>query len=134
MTLDRSSRRRTKLVLAAAAGALGLFVATPAPGRTAPAVVAAAAAAGFVAPDVLRARARRAHVQLATRELPDMLDLLRVTVQAGEPPVQAVAAVGAEFEGALAARWRRVAMLAELGEPLDRALNALDDALPCEEV
>jgi len=97
-------------------------------------VVLAAPGAGFLLPDLYRRRLERARVAAALRELPDMLDLLRVTVEAGQSPTRALAAVGGEFDGPLAAEWRRAAMLAELGEPLDSALRKMERALPCEDV
>jgi tight adherence protein C len=105
-----------------------------APGRFGPLLVAMAPGAGFLAPDLYLRRLEKARIAAALRELPDMLDLLRVTVDAGQPPVRALAAVGGEFDGSLAAAWRRVALLAELGEPLDHALVEMEGAFPCEDV
>ena len=123
-----------KLLCTALAALAGVLVAPAAPGRLGLLIALAAPGAGFLAPDLYLHRAERARVAAALRELPDMLDLLRVTVAAGQAPVRALAAVGAEFGGPLAAAWRRVALLAELGEPLDRALLEMERALPCEDV
>ena len=57
--------------------------------------------AGFVAPDFWLARAVRARREAAVRELPDLLDLLRVSVEAGLAPVRAMGAVAAQFDGPL---------------------------------
>jgi tight adherence protein C len=123
-----------KIAAAASTTAAALAVGASAPGRLGVLLVLAAPVAGFVAPDMRLARMARARVSAALEELPDMLDLLRVTVAAGSPPVRALAAVGAEFHGPLAGEWRRVALLVELGEPLDRALGSVERRLPCEEV
>ena len=111
-----------------------MLVAPAAPGRFGLLLVVIAPGAGFVVPDLYRRRLERARTAAALRELPDMLDLLRVTVDAGQAPVRALAAVGGEFDGPLAAVWRRIALLVELGEPLDRALTEMERALPCEDV
>ena len=58
-------------------------------------------------------------------ELPDLLDLLRVAVEAGLPLGRAIAEVGARHGGTLAAEWRRAAAELALGVPRDRTLNAL---------
>jgi tight adherence protein C len=123
-----------KLLCAATAGISALALAGNGPGRLGLLLAVAAPAAGFMAPDFRLARLTAARVRLALRDLPDMLDLLRVTVQAGQSPPRALEAVGAEFDGPLAAEWRRVAMLAALGQPLDSALRTLERRLPCEEV
>ena len=79
---------------AGAPGRLGLLLATLAP------------AAGFLAPDLWLARAAAARARAARRELPPMLDLLRVTVEAGASLPEALRAVGREGRGPLAAEWR----------------------------
>jgi tight adherence protein C len=125
---------KARIACAVSAGVTGLLVAPAAPGRAGVLVAIAAPGAGFVLPDLHRRRLDRARVAAALGELPDMLDLLRVTVEAGQAPTRALAAVGGEFDGPLAGEWRRVAMLAELGEPLDSALSKMERSLPCEDV
>jgi tight adherence protein C len=68
------------------------------------------------------------------RELPAMLDLLRVTVQAGLPLTAALHEVGRRTRGPLAVAWRGVARETELGVPLGVALGRLDRTLPLPEV
>jgi tight adherence protein C len=125
---------RAKLFYAALAGGTAMLVAPAAPGRMGLLLMVAAPGAGFAVPDLHQRRRQRARVAEALRELPDMLDLLRVTVDAGQAPVRALASVGAQFNGPLAAAWRRVALLSELGEPLDRALGEMERSLPCEAI
>ena len=115
--------------------------------------------AGFVAPDFWLARGERAvgpeqflprefetraaqvlpraavHVTLkGPRELPDLLDLLRVSVEAGIPPVRAMDAVAAQFDGPLAAEWRRVAAAVALGEPQSAAIRGMSERIAAAEV
>jgi tight adherence protein C len=123
-----------RVLCAVAAAGIGVLVAPSAPGRLGLLLVVSAPGAGFVVPDLHRRRLERARIAAALRELPDMLDLLRVTVDAGQAPVRALAAVGGEFDGPLAATWRRIALLVELGAPIDRALAEMERSLPCEDV
>jgi len=125
---------KARALCAALAGGVGVLVAPAAPGRLGFLLIAAAPGAGFLVPDLYQRRLERARVAAALRELPDMLELLRVTVEAGQAPVKALAAVGAEFDGPLAAAWRRVALLAELGQPLDDGLAEMERMLPSEDV
>ncbi len=90
-------------------------------------------ATGFVAPDIWLARQRRRRSEAVLRALPDMLDLLRVTVDAGLAPARGLGVVAAEFRGPLAVEWGRVAAEAALGVPQQEALAALRERLPDEE-
>jgi tight adherence protein C len=101
---------------------LGLMLALAAPG------------AGFVLPELWLGRAIRMRADAAARELPDMLDLLRVTVEGGVAPIRAMGDVAAEFAGPLASEWRRVAVGVTLGEPREVALMRLRNRLPAPEV
>jgi tight adherence protein C len=121
--------------LGAVAGlAAGAVVTVGAPGRIAFVLVPGAAVAGFLSPDLWLARWTRRRAQAAVQELPDMLDLLRVTVEAGLPPARALGAVGAEFSGPLAREWRRVASEIALGLPQDQAVAGMAQRLDAEEV
>jgi tight adherence protein C len=123
-----------KLAAAVAATLPGTLVGAAAPGRLGALVVVAAPVAGFLAPDwwLRRAAARRATA--ARRQLPDLLDLLRVTVDAGAGLSAALASVGARADGPLAAEWRAVGREVELGVPLAQALAATERRLPLPEV
>ncbi|HEV7460447.1 MAG TPA: type II secretion system F family protein [Solirubrobacteraceae bacterium] len=81
--------------------------------------------AGFVAPDVLIARRTRARGRAMAAELPDLLDLLRVSVAAGLPLGRALSEVGARHGGALAREWRAAAARIDLGVPQAAALQRL---------
>jgi tight adherence protein C len=90
--------------------------------------------AGFIAPDFWLARAARVRSEAAVRELPDLLDLLRVSVAAGIAPVRAMDAVAAQFDGPLAVEWRRVAAAVALGEPQAVAIRGMSDRIAAGEV
>jgi tight adherence protein C len=81
--------------------------------------------AGFLAPDMLIARRTRARGRGMAAELPDLLDLLRVSVAAGLPLGRALGAVGARHGGALAREWRAAAARIDLGVPQADALARL---------
>jgi tight adherence protein C len=116
-------------------GALaGTLAGTAAPGRLGPVVVAAAPAAGFLVPDWWLRRRSAARARAARRELPALLDLLRVTVEAGLAPAAAFAAVGERAGGTLAAEWRVVGRECAFGVPLREALAGLELRLPLPEV
>jgi tight adherence protein C len=127
---------RTADAMAAKAGGalavalLALPVVAALPTRLALVLTPAAAAAGFLLPDWwLRRRARRraAHAQL---ELPDVLDLLCVAVEAGLPTSRALQEVGRRRGGVVAAELRAVAARLALGVPRAQALTALQRRLP----
>jgi tight adherence protein C len=123
-----------KLATMLCGAGVGTLLGAAAPGRLGPLLVVAAPAAAFLAPDWwLRRRAgERAHA--ARRELPALLDLLRVTVDAGLPPAAAFAAVGERASGTLATEWRTVGGMCALGVPLREALAGLEARLPMPEV
>jgi tight adherence protein C len=90
--------------------------------------------AGFAGPDFWLSRAVRARSAAAVRELPDLLDLLRVSVEAGVAPLRGMGAVAAQFDGPLAAEWRRAAAAVALGEPQDEAIVSMTESIAATEV
>jgi tight adherence protein C len=112
----------------------GTMAAGIAPGRLWLPVVAAGPVAGFLAPDGWLARRAAARIRSARRELPALLDLLRVTVEAGVAPAAALGAVGERANGLVAAEWRAVSREAALGVPLHDALAAMAERLPVPEL
>jgi tight adherence protein C len=116
---------------AALVGALaGLPLAAAAPGRLGLLALLAAPGAGFLAPDAwLRRRARRRAATMR-RELPDVLDLLRVAVEAGLPVARALGDVGRRHAGLLAGELRATATAIDLGAPRAHALAALPRRAP----
>ena len=104
--------------------------ATLAPGRLGLALLLAAPACGYLAPEyALRARAR-ARGKAMEAELPDVLDLLRVAIAAGLAPRRALQEVGRRHPGLLAQELRRTAGRAAMGEPVERALTQLEARSP----
>jgi tight adherence protein C len=122
-----------KLASALAAGAAAAPLSASAPGRLGPLMVAAGPIAGFLAPDLWLARRARARARRVRRELPAMLDLLRVTVEAGLSLPAALAEVGGRTRGPLAREWRTLAREAELGVPLGEAIRIGLGRLPLAE-
>lgn len=114
---------RQKVYAAAGGALLGLFVH---PHRV-PAVVAAVGVgvlASFVPDVVLDARARKRQEQIA-RALPDALDLLSITVEAGLGLEQALAIVSDQLVGPLGDEVRRLLRETELGVDRRSALQLL---------
>ncbi len=99
------------------------------PGRLGLLAVIAMPAAAFLAPDLVLRRRTRARAITVARELPDVLDLLRVAVQSGLGPPRAMTEVGARAAGLLAVELRDAARRLTLGEPADVVLTRF--ALRC---
>ena len=115
----------------AAVGLLGVLpLSTGAPGRLGLLTAPAGAAAGFIALDLwLRRRARCRKTKMAA-ELPDVLDLLRVAMQAGLPPMRAFTEVARRHPGLLPKELGRTAAQAALGRPSKDALAELKERAP----
>jgi tight adherence protein C len=110
------------LAVAPLAGAL--------PTRLALVLLPAAAAGGFLAPDLWLARRARRRATRAGLELADVLDLLRVAVEAGLPVGRALEEVGRRRSGLVAGELRAVAARLQLGVPRAEALRRLQRRLP----
>ena len=123
-----------KLAGAGGGGGFGVLLAAGAPGRLGALLLVALPAAGFFAPDLWLRRRAAERARAARRELPALLDLLRVTVEAGLAPGAAFAAVGERAGGTLAGEWRAVGREAALGVPLTETLRQLERRLPLPEV
>ena len=122
-------------VAAAAVGGIGASpVSLAAPGRLGIVLLVLAPAAGFLAPDLWLARRAAGRARAVRRELPALLDMLRVTVDAGASLSAALAEVGGRARGPLAAEWRAVGREAALGVPLAEALEGMGRRLPQAEV
>lgn len=118
------------------AGMLGLAAALPLgsllPGRLGLLAPLASPLAAFLAPDAWLRRRARSRGAAMTRELPDLLDLLRVALGAGLSLDRALAEVARRDRGLLAREWRTAAVEIELGMPRHRALERLVVRCPCE--
>lgn len=115
------------------AGLVGaLLVAAALPGRLGPLAVIAAPAAAFLAPDVWLARRIRRRGRAMAAELADVLDLLRVAVDAGLSPARALAEVGRRRHGPLASELRGAAARIDLGVPRALVLETLERRCPTD--
>lgn len=123
-----------KLAGAVVAGLGGSVWAPLMPGRLGSVLVLAAPVGGFLGPDLWLRRRAAQRARRARRELPALLDLLRVTVQAGGGLPEALRDVGERAGGPLAAEWRAVGREVALGVPLEQALKDMTSRLPLPEI
>ena len=123
-----------KVAGAALGGGAGMLVGMGGPGRLGILAALAGPLAGFMGPDWWLARRARERFRRIRRELPALLDLLGVTVEAGASLPAALAAVGARAGGPLAAEWRVVGRELALGAPLAAALAGMTARVPMPEI
>jgi tight adherence protein C len=109
---------------ALAAAAVGLFAGALLPGRLGLLASIAAPGLGFLAPDIWLARRRAERVAEVRRDMPALLDLLGVAVEAGLSLPEALAEVGRRSSAPLARSWGGVAAQVAVGLPLADALDA----------
>jgi tight adherence protein C len=109
---------------------LGLPVAAAMPGTLPLLVLVMAASAGWLAPDLWLRRRARARARVMEAELPDVLDLMRVAVQAGLPASRAPREVARHHPGLLARELGRAAREHALGVPREQSLTALERRAP----
>jgi tight adherence protein C len=116
-------------------GALAaLPVATALPGRLWIAALICAPAAGFFAPDLMLARSARARARRMSHEVADLLDLLRVAVQAGLSIGRALSEVGRRCHGPLADECGAAATRLQLGSTRDETFSELVARCPLDAV
>jgi tight adherence protein C len=123
-----------KLAAALLSGLAGAPVSAALPGRLGALALLSAPVAGFLAPDLWLERRGRERARAVRRQLPALLDLLRVTVNAGASLPAALSEVGERAGGPLAAEWRACGREVALGIPLADALAGMADRLPLPEV
>jgi tight adherence protein C len=123
---------KTAAALVGGLAAALLFAA--APGRLGLVPVVVGPTAGFLAPDLWLLRRARERSRRVRRELPALLDLLRLSIEAGRSLPTALGEVGARARGPLAGEWRIVAREVTLGVPLDHALQGMVRRAPLPEV
>jgi tight adherence protein C len=123
-----------KLAAALAGGGIGVLLSALAPGRLGLLLSVGAPLGGFLAPDLWLARRAAARARRVRRELPVLLDLLRVTIEAGGSLPAALRTVGERTQGPLAAEWRAVGREVALGVTLEEALGGMTTRLPQPEV
>jgi tight adherence protein C len=105
-----------------------------APGRLGFLLMLGLPVAGFFGPDLWLRRRTRERISAARRDLPALLDLLRVAVDAGMAPSHALAAVGSRSDSLVAREWSAAAAQTELGVPLEESLTTLTRRLPAPEL
>jgi tight adherence protein C len=93
-----------------------------------------APAAGFLLPDLWLGRLAAERARRVRRDLPALLDILRVTIEAGGSLTWALRSVGERAEGPLARELGAVANEVALGVPLAQALQGLAIRLPRPEI
>ena len=91
-------------------------------------------AAGFVAPDVILGRRADERQDKLRRTLPEALDLMAISVQAGVGLEQAVSVVTERLEGALGEELTRFLNEVQLGFSRREALENLRDRNDCAEL
>jgi tight adherence protein C len=123
-----------KIAAALLGGVAAVPLAALAPGRLGIVVAPLAPAAGFLAPDLWLGRLAAERARRVRRDLPVLLDILRVTIEAGGSLSWALRAVGERAEGPLAREWTAVADEVALGVPLAQALEGLAVRLPQAEI
>jgi tight adherence protein C len=123
-----------KVAAAFLGGAVVAPLAAVAPGRLGFVLGPAAPVAGFLAPDLWLGRLAAERARRVRRELPALLDILRVSIEAGGSLAAALRAVGERANGPLAREWVAVADEVALGVPLARALDDLGVRLPQAEI
>jgi tight adherence protein C len=123
-----------KSAAAVIGGLVAALLFTAAPGRLGMALALAAPAGAFFGPDLWLLRRARERSRRMRRELPALLDLLRLSVEAGRSLPAALGEVGERTRGPLAAEWRTVGREVSLGVPLDRALGEMTLRAPLPEV
>lgn len=123
-----------KLAAAVCGGLAGAVLGGAAPGRLGFALVVAGPVAGFLLPDVWLRRRAGERASRARRELPALLDLLGITLDAGLPLSRALASAGERSSGPVGAEWRAVGREVALGVPLAVAVERMTERLPLPEV
>jgi tight adherence protein C len=123
-----------KVAAALLAGLAAVPLAALAPGRLGLVVAPLVPVAAFLAPDLWLARLAAERARRVRRDLPALLDILRVTIEAGGSLAWALRAVGERAEGPLASEWRAVAAEVSLGVSLGDALDGLAVRLPQPEI
>jgi tight adherence protein C len=122
-----------KVGAAVVGSALGLAAASAVGGRAGLVLLVGAPVAGFLSPDAWLARRAAARAEAIRRQLPAMLELLRVTIESGSSLAEALAEVGRGTHGPLSREWRSVGRQVAVGVPLDQALAAMAQRAPLPE-
>ena len=123
-----------KLSAALAGAAAGLFAGSLLPERLTLLMTIASPILGFLGPDVWLARRRAERVAQVRRDMPALLDLLGVGVEAGLPLARALTEVGRRSHAPLARSWGGIAAQVAVGVPLADALETHRGELALPEI
>lgn len=123
---------RIAAALAAACG--GLLAGAVLPARLGLLAAVAAPALGFLAPDLWLARRRAQQIVEVRRDMPALLDLLGVAIEAGLSLPSGLAEVARRSHAPLAREWGGIAAQVAVGVPLTDALEAHRCSLAIPEV
>jgi tight adherence protein C len=123
-----------KALAALAAAPMATAIGSAAPGRLGVLLMAAIPTAAFFAPDLQLRKRPTNRIRATRRDLPALLDLLRVAIDAGMAPSQALAEVATRSNSTLAKEWSAVAQQVQLGVPLGDAVGSLTRRLPAPEL
>ena len=115
----------TKIILAAAGAALGVLYLAAAPQASSALLAAAIAVVAYFLPDLLLHSAGQKRQTVIGEELPDTLDQMTIAVEAGLGFDAAVARVGQNGSGPLAAELIRVLQDMQVGRSRREAYGAL---------
>jgi tight adherence protein C len=123
-----------RIAAALAAASAGLVAGAVLPARLGLLVAVAAPALGFLAPDLWLARRRAQQIVEVRRDMPALLDLLGVAIEAGLSLPSGLAEVARRSHAPLARQWGGIAAQVAVGVPLTDALEAHRRALAMPEV
>lgn len=115
-----------KIILAITMGLIGIAYS--------PLLAVCSSIIGFIAPDIWLNRRQRERKQEVVRSLPDMLDLLSISVSAGLGFDASLARVAEKFNGPLSVEFNRALQEIRMGKPRREALREMSDRLEVDEV
>lgn len=108
--------------------------ATALPGRLGPVMAVVLPLAAASTPELWLRRRARTRGRIMSAEVADVLDLLRVCVEAGRPPSAALREVGSRHRGMLGGELRRAARELALGQPGHEVFDELACRCPVGEM
>jgi tight adherence protein C len=133
-TLEPAEFMAIKVLGALAGTPFGAMLGTAAPGRLGILLTVTAPVAGFFAPDLKLRTRTKARIRTARAELPGLLDLLRVAIDAGMSPSHALGAIGARSDTLLAREFANASAQIDVGESFQAALARMTRRVPAPEV
>jgi tight adherence protein C len=123
-----------RIACAGAGAVAALFAAPAAPGHLSLLVAVGLPAAGIFAPDALRERRARLRRRRIAADLPDAIDLLAVSAEAGRGPAAGFADLARAGSGPLAEELGMIGVELTYGKPLANVLRALRERVPGSEM